>query len=344
MKLLSWIRCSVLGLALAALPACSGKSDSGSNKYGKWTLHATKYDDVNRAKAKENAADVLTQLQGDDKVCLVGLWAYNPPAILSAVKSAHREGKVHIVGFDEDEITLQGIKDGYIHATVVQQPFEFGYQSVRVMAALARDPKAALPKEVKDGIWNIPHLVIKKNNVEAFHAGLKAQKASGAEEGSAGEGKIKVGFVSNNEEEFWGIVQAGTRRAAREFDVEVLFRRPKRGTVDAQKEIIEDLLSGGVKAIAISVIDPKNQTDYLNKIADRVPLIAVDNDAPKSKRRCYIGTNNVAAGREVGKLVKEVLPDGGTIAIFVGQPDPINARERRQGVLDELADEGKTKK
>ena len=31
--------------------------------------------------------------------------------------------------------------------------------------------------------------------------------------------------------------------------------------------------------------------------------------------------------------------DGGTIAIFVGKPEPINAKERRQGVLDELAGE-----
>jgi len=32
------------------------------------------------------------------------------------------------------------------------------------------------------------------------------------------------------------------------------------------------------------------------------------------------------------------MPQGGTIAIFVGQPDPINARQRRQGVLDQLSD------
>src|SRR5262249_33064897 len=60
-------------------------------------------------------------------------------------------------------------------------------------------------------------------------------------------------------------------------------------------------------------------------------------DAPSSKRLCYIGTNNYKAGRDVGRLVKEVLPEGGTVAIFVGQLEPLNARQRRQGVLDELA-------
>ncbi len=149
----------------------------------------------------------------------------------------------------------------------------------------------------------------------------------------------KVGFVSNNSAEFWTIAEAGTSKAAPEFGVEVLFRRPQQGTAAQQKEIIEDLLAQGVQAIAISVKDPKNQLDYLNEIASRVPLITQDNDAPDSKRLCYIGTDNYAAGRDVGKLVKEAMPEGGTVALFVGDLDSLNAQQRRQGVLDELADQ-----
>ncbi len=334
LRLLGW---PIVAVALVALPACSGGGSSGGGtKHGNYTVHGPYYDDAQRAKAKANASDVLTKLQGEDNVCMVGLWAYNPPAILNAVRAANMLGKVKIVGFDEDEETLQGIKEGHIHATVVQQPFEFGYQSVRAMAALARDPNAKLPDEVKDGIWHIDHIVIKKDNVEEFHKKLRGWKDEGKSSPPTGGGRAKVAFVSNNPEEFWSIAQAGTMKAARDFKVDVLFRRPPQGTAAAQKEIVEDLLAQGVKAIAISVVDPENQKDYLNQIAERVPLLTVDNDAPSTKRRCYIGTNNVAAGKEVGKLVKEVMPGGGQVAIFVGQPDPINARERSQGVLDAL--------
>jgi ribose transport system substrate-binding protein len=154
---------------------------------------------------------------------------------------------------------------------------------------------------------------------------------------SGGSGKTKVGFVSNNAAEFWTIAEAGTQQAAKELDVEVLFRRPPNGTAAEQKDIIEDLLTRRVKALAISVNDPENQRDFLDRIAERVPLLTQDNDAPDSKRLCYLGTDNYEAGKDVGKLVKEVMPQGGTIAIFVGKPDPLNARQRRQGVLDELA-------
>jgi ribose transport system substrate-binding protein len=153
----------------------------------------------------------------------------------------------------------------------------------------------------------------------------------------AGSQRIQVAFVSNNAEEFWTIAEAGTKKAADELQVDVLFRRPPNGTAAEQKEIIEDLLTLRVQGLAISVNDPKNQVSLLNRVADRMPLLTQDNDAPDSKRLCYIGTDNYVAGKAVGLMVKEAMPEGGHIAIFVGKPDPLNAQQRRQGVLDELA-------
>jgi ribose transport system substrate-binding protein len=154
---------------------------------------------------------------------------------------------------------------------------------------------------------------------------------------SSGPARARVAFISNNPEEFWTIAEEGTRKASQDFDVDVIFKRPQNSTAADQKQIIEDLMAQHVRAIAISVIDPDNQVDFYDRIAARIPLITQDNDAPKSKRKCYIGTDNYTAGQAAGKLVKEVMPDGGTVAIFVGQPDPLNARQRRAGVLDELA-------
>src|SRR5581483_11411382 len=81
--------------------------------------------------------------------------------------------------------------------------------------------------------------------------------------------KIKVAFVSNNPHQFCTIAEAGTKKAAEEFGVEVFFRRPPNSTASEQKDIIEDLLTKKVQGIAVSVNDPVNQKDFLNKIADR---------------------------------------------------------------------------
>jgi ribose transport system substrate-binding protein len=150
-------------------------------------------------------------------------------------------------------------------------------------------------------------------------------------------GKPRVAFVSNNPENFWSIAEAGAKKAAEEEDVELLFRMPTPGNAETQQEVINTLLGQGVKAVAVSVIDPKNQAEYLDEIAGKVKLLTVDNDAPSTKRIAYLGTDNYQAGRAAGKLVKEAMPKGGTVVIFVGQLEALNARQRRQGVIDELA-------
>src|SRR5262249_17335767 len=105
--------------------------------------------------------DAIAKLDNKKQpICMVGLWAYNPPAILSAVKDKGKEGKIKIVGFDEDSATLQGIADGSVYATVVQQPFQFGYEAVKMMAALARGDNSKVPA---DGILYVPHRVITKD-------------------------------------------------------------------------------------------------------------------------------------------------------------------------------------
>ena len=89
--------------------------------------------------------------------------------------------------------------------------------------------------------------------------------------------------------------------------------------------------------MAVSVISPDSQGDILQQIADKMPLITHDSDAPKSARKLYLGTNNYDAGRALGKQIKATLPDGGKLMIFVGSMDAVNARERQRGLVDELS-------
>lgn len=154
--------------------------------------------------------------------------------------------------------------------------------------------------------------------------------------GKTGGGKPYVAFVSNNSHEFWTIAKKGTEAAAKEFNVEVEFRTPTGGVAD-QHRIIEDLQTKGIQAIAVSPQDSANQVGYYKALNKKLPVVAVDNDIPDADaRRCYIGTNNVTAGRAVGKMIKQAMP-GGKFMIFVGKLDAQNAQERRHGVVIELA-------
>ncbi len=148
----------------------------------------------------------------------------------------------------------------------------------------------------------------------------------------------KLAFVTNLSADFWNIAKIGVELADQELpDYTVEFRIGD-GTAAKQKEIVEDLLVKGVVGIAISPVDAGNQTTMLNHAAEQALLICQDSDAPASKRAFYLGTDNIAAGREAGALIKQALPAGGTIMVFVGKKDQQNAKERFQGLNEALKD------
>ena len=163
----------------------------------------------------------------------------------------------------------------------------------------------------------------------------QSNQSSSGEGGEGGGKKPKIAFVSNGVASFWTIAQRGVEKAGADLEVDVSVHMPAEGISD-QKRMIEDLVTRGVDGIAVSPIDPDNQTELLNQAGEHTKLITHDSDAPKSNRLVYIGMDNYKAGRMCGELVKEGLPDGGKIMIFIGRLEQDNARRRRQGVIDEI--------
>lgn len=128
-------------------------------------------DEADSAKAKTNAADTLTKYP--DIEGMVGLWSYNTPAIVNAAKDAGKLGKLKIVGFDEDDQTLQAVKDGYVFATIVQQPYGFTKDAVTRMVLALRGDKSKIPAD-KKAIF--PTQVVNQENVEKFWSELKKNR------------------------------------------------------------------------------------------------------------------------------------------------------------------------
>jgi ribose transport system substrate-binding protein len=166
----------------------------------------------------------------------------------------------------------------------------------------------------------------------AVAAGAFATQASFAQE------KKTLAFVVNVPADFWQIARRGTEKAQKELpNYNIEFYIPGEMSAAAQKRILEDLLAKGVAGVSISPVNPDNSTDILNQVAAKAALFTQDADAPKSNRALYIGTDNVAAGRQAGEQMMKSLPNGGKAMVFVGTLDAANARERLQGIKEAIA-------
>ena len=127
-------------------------------------------DDIDMTRAKRNVEDALAA--NPDITCMVGFYSYNPPRIYEVLKEAGKLGQITVVAFDEDPITLGGVKEGTIAGTVVQQPYEWGYEGMKLMAAHLEGDDSGIPA---DKLVIIPTKIIDKDNVDAFEAELKAR-------------------------------------------------------------------------------------------------------------------------------------------------------------------------
>ena len=138
-------------------------------KGDKYTVIDTLTDQGDENQAKRKAEDAITtypEMNG-----MVGLFAYNPPACLAAVKSQGKVGQIQVIGFDEDDVTLQGIKDGLCIGTVVQNPYQYGFKSVEVLKSLIDGDESVIPE---DKFINIPARTITADNVVEFWDDLKS--------------------------------------------------------------------------------------------------------------------------------------------------------------------------
>jgi ribose transport system substrate-binding protein len=127
-------------------------------------------DDVDFARARSNVDDVLA---GNPEInCMVGFYSYNPPKIYEALQASGNLGKIKVIAFDEDPITLGAVREGTFAATVVQDPYQWGYQGMKLMAAYLEGDKSGIPE---DKLIIVPTKVIDQSNVDAFEKELKTR-------------------------------------------------------------------------------------------------------------------------------------------------------------------------
>ena len=126
-------------------------------------------DDIDQTKARSNVDDVLAA--NPDITCMVGFYSYNPPRIYEALQAAGKLGEITVIAFDEDPITLGAVRSGEFAGTVVQQPFEWGYQGMLLMAKYLEGDSSMVPE---DGLIIIPTKIIDQSNVAEFIEQVKA--------------------------------------------------------------------------------------------------------------------------------------------------------------------------
>ena len=91
-------------------------------------------DETNRTRAQDNVRNAI--INHSDLVAIVGIWAYNGPAVAYVMNERKLRDKLTCVSFDADADSITQMSQGNMDCMCVQNPFEMGLMSVRLLKAM----------------------------------------------------------------------------------------------------------------------------------------------------------------------------------------------------------------
>jgi len=144
-------------------------------------------------------------------------------------------------------------------------------------------------------------------------------------------------FVASNVNlPYWQEAQAGLTDAAKQLGVKSELTGPEKFDPQEQLRAFQKVVEGKPAGIMISVTRPELFQDAINAaIAQGIPVITVDSDAPNSKRVMFVGTDNFRAGGESAKRMADILKGQGQVVVIT-IPGQLNVDERLRGVNETL--------
>jgi ribose transport system substrate-binding protein len=196
-------------------------------------------------------------------------------------------------------------------------------------------------KTVRSSVMTMLAVVLALGGVAA---GCKKSEPAGTPAPATAEpGAAKTyhfAFVTNNSSDFWNIAEKGVRKAEKDLGIKADVFRPLKTEVSEQQRFIEDILVQNFDGMAICAINPDAMTPLLDRVAAKMPVVVHDPPPPKSQRKAFVGTDNVAAGRLAGQAGIDALKAAnitkGKVAMFVGRIDMQNSIDRKRGIDETL--------
>jgi len=137
---------------------------------------------------------------------------------------------------------------------------------------------------------------------------------------------------------YWQEARAGLNRAGSQLQVKVEMVGPDTYDPKAERDQFRETMNKKPSGIAISVSDASLLKPEIDAaIAQGIPVVTIDADAPESKRLTFIGTDNYKAGVSGAKVVAAKLQGKGNVVVFT-MPAQSNLRDRLRGYTDTLAE------
>ncbi|MFN3421633.1 MAG: substrate-binding domain-containing protein [Armatimonadota bacterium] len=136
-----------------------------------------------------------------------------------------------------------------------------------------------------------------------------------------------------NTHAFFQTIKAGAEKAAKELNVQILWRGPESETdVAGQIAIMENFIAQKVDAIVLAPCERKALVPVVQKAQKRgICVIVVDSALEPNIADCFIATDNFKGGYIAGETLAKLIGGAGKVGIVQAIPGAASVQERERG-------------
>ena len=156
--------------------------------------------------------------------------------------------------------------------------------------------------------------------------------------------KIKLGVVYPDVEHyFWNEVYRGikeTQKNLEPYGVEIITKTMDTYNYQEQLEVLEYLQNKGINGVVMMPCHPSKLNKKIEDMFNQgIPVVNIISDAPKSKRICFIGLDDIKSGGLAGKLMELYLRGKGNVAVIGVHRDVLCIEDRVYGFVEKIQTE-----
>lgn len=156
---------------------------------------------------------------------------------------------------------------------------------------------------------------------------------------SAKPSKLRIAMIpKGTTHEFWKSVHAGGVKAARELDVELVWKGPmKEDDLKSQVDLVQSFTAQNVSGIALAPLNDKALVASVRGATSaKIPVLIFDSALASGDITSFVATDNRAAGRLAGKRMTELCAGKGKIVVLRYQEGSASTHEREEGFLEAI--------
>jgi ribose transport system substrate-binding protein len=138
--------------------------------------------------------------------------------------------------------------------------------------------------------------------------------------------------------EFWKSVHAGAVKAARELDIDVVWKGPLReDDLKEQIDVVQSFVAQGVGGIVLAPLSDKGLVASVKAATDaKVPVVVFDSDLAGGSYVSFVATDNEAAGKTAGDALAAKVGKGNVVLLRY-QEGSASTANREKGFLSAIA-------